>query len=92
MTDDGTYTATLDRIEEGVAVCLLESEGEVVDEYHVASEELPEGCGAGTVLELVVRDGEIVELVPDHGETEERRGRAQSRFDRLSRRPDEKRD
>lgn len=92
MTDDGTYTATIDRIEEGIAVCLLESEGEIVDEHRLSGEELPEGCGEGTVLELVVRDGKAVELTPDHEQTAERRERAQSRFDRLSRRPDEKRD
>lgn len=89
MTDDGSHTATVDRIVEGIAVCLIEADGEVVDEHHLDADELPDGCGEGTVLELDVRDGEIVGLTPDPEETEERCERAQSRFDRLSRRPDE---
>ncbi|MFC7006705.1 DUF3006 domain-containing protein [Halalkalicoccus salilacus] len=44
MTDDGTYTATVDRIEEGIAVCLLEDDGEVVDERHLDRERLPADC------------------------------------------------
>lgn len=88
---DGTYTATIDRIEEGIAVCLLESEGEVIDERRLDAGELPDDCGEGTVLEVELRDDEVVGLTPDHEEGERRRERAQSRFDRLSRRPDEER-
>lgn len=89
MTEDGTYVATVDRIEEGVAVCLLEEDDEVVDERHLARERLPEGCEEGAVLELTVRDGRIEELEFDPGRTRRRREHAQRRFDRLSRRPDE---
>lgn len=89
MTDDGTYTATVDRIEEGVAVCLLEDDGEVVDERHLDQERLPDDCDEGAVLELTVRADRIEELSFDPEPTRERRERAQRRFDRLSRRPDE---
>lgn len=89
--NDGSYTATIDRIEEGIAVCLLESDGEVVDERRLDAGELPDDCGEGTVLEVELRNDEVVGLAPDREEGERRRERAQSRFDRLSRRPDEER-
>ncbi|WP_336345744.1 DUF3006 domain-containing protein [Halalkalicoccus ordinarius] len=89
MTGDGTYVATVDRIEEGLAVCLLEDDDEVVCERHVEEEELPDDCGEGAVLELTLRDGRIEELEFDPERTRRRRERTQSRFDRLSRRPDE---
>jgi hypothetical protein len=89
VTDDGSYLATVDRIEEGIAVCLLEADGEVVDERHVGEEELPDDCGEGAVLELTLCDGRIEELRFDPDRTRRQRERAQRRFDRLSRRPDE---
>lgn len=89
MTGDGTYLATVDRIEEGIAVCLLEVDGEVVDERHVEREALPDDCGEGSVLELTIRDDRIEGLEFDRERTRRRRERAQRRFDRLSRRPDE---
>lgn len=89
MIEDGTYTATVDRIEEGVAVCLLEDDGEVVDECHLDPRRLPDDCDEGAVLELTVRDDRVEELRFDPERTAERRERAQRRFDRLSRRPDE---
>lgn len=92
MTDDGTYTATVDRIEEGIAVCLLEDDGEVVGERHLDRERLPPDCDEGAVLELTVRADRIEELSFDPERTRERRERAQRRFDRLSRRPDEDRE
>ncbi|WP_336363010.1 DUF3006 domain-containing protein [Halalkalicoccus salilacus] len=92
MTDDGTYTATVDRIEEEIAVCLLEDDGEVVDERHLDRERLPADCDEGAVLELTVRADRIEELSFDPERTRERRERAQRRFDRLSRRPDEDRE
>lgn len=88
MTEDGTYTATVDRIEEGIAVCLLEDDGEVVDERSLPRRRLPDDCGEGAVLELTVRADRIEELSFDPERTRDRRERTQRRFDRLSRRPD----
>lgn len=94
---EGTYTAVLDRFEatadgEERAVLLLEADGEVVDDLVVAPEQLPaEGRHRDAVFELsVTDDGVRAAYRPD--ETETRREAAQSRFDRLSRRPPERGD
>ncbi len=89
MTGGGTYVATVDRIEEGIAVCLLEDDGKVVDERHLAPWKLPDDCGEGAVLELTVRADRIEEIEFDPERTHDRREHVQRRFDRLSRRPDD---
>ena len=75
------------RDDEERAVLLLEADDEVVDDLVVAPDQLPaEGRHPDAVFELTVTDdGVEVEYRPD--ETEERRNAAQSRFDRLARRP-----
>jgi hypothetical protein len=90
VIEDGTYTATLDRIEEGLAVCLVEEGGAVVEEFVLDSEELPADCRSeGTVLEVTVEDDDLVGARADPERTRERKERLRERFDRLSRRPDE---
>lgn len=86
MTLDGTYTATVDRIEEGLAVLLVEADGETVDERHLHEEDLPAGAGEGAVLEVAFDDGDLVDLEYRPAETGDRRERAREKFDRLSRR------
>ncbi|WP_232702481.1 DUF3006 domain-containing protein [Halobacterium wangiae] len=91
MTD--TYTAVLDRFEatedgEELAVLLVEAEGDVVDEVVVDRERLPaEGRHENAVFAVTVDDDELAEIVYRPDETEARTEAAQSRFDRLSRRP-----
>lgn len=87
MVSDGTYAATVDRIEEGRAVVLVERDGEVVDEFLVDADRLPADAGEGTVLEIELRSGELRDLRADPDTTEERRRRLRDRFDRLSERP-----
>ncbi|MFC4986243.1 MULTISPECIES: DUF3006 domain-containing protein [Saliphagus] len=81
-----TYTATLDRIEDGqIAVLLLEEDGETVEQLDVNIERLPEdGQQEGAVLEISVEEGSLqtAEYLPDV--TQSRRESAQDRFDRLS--------
>ncbi len=89
MIDDGRYTAVVDRIEEGIAVVLVECDGEPVEELHLGSEELPEDVSGGTVCRITVGGGDIETIEADLAATDERRESARSRFDRLSRRPDE---
>ncbi|MEM4781914.1 MAG: DUF3006 domain-containing protein [Halalkalicoccus sp.] len=89
MIEDGTYTATVDRIVDGIAVVLIEREGTVTEERRLPIEELPEECEEGSALSCTLASGEIESAAVDPEATEERRERAQSRFDRLSRRPDE---
>lgn len=87
MIPDGTYTAVVDRIEDGLATLELADDG---DRYElvVDPEELPDpACHADAVLHVAVDDGDLVDATYDDAETEARRERSQSRFDRLSRRP-----
>jgi hypothetical protein len=85
---DGRYVAVVDRIEDGLAAVIPQADGEAVDELLVDPETLPESARhADAVLEIVVVDGEIHEVTYDAEETERRKEAAQSRFDRLSKRP-----
>lgn len=88
MTLDGTYTGTLDRITEGIAVLLIEADGETVAERRVPAEDLPAEAAAGDVCALAFEDGTLVdvEVLPDR--TAERRRRLRERFEALSERLD----
>lgn len=92
MRLDGTYTATLDRLEEGQAVLLVESDGETVDERHCPAAELPAEAAEGSVCELTFADDELVDVAVRPDETADRRRRLRERFESLSRRPGEERE
>ncbi|MDH5021401.1 DUF3006 domain-containing protein [Halobacterium rubrum] len=88
MTADGSYSGVVDRFEGDRAVLLLEADGETVAERVVDSERLPEdGRHVDAVLDVQIRDGEIVGVAYDPEQTASRADRAQRRFDELSRRP-----
>ena len=88
MCAGNTYTAVVDRIEDGLAILQLESAGEVVDSLVVDEGSLPaEGRHQDAVLTVEVADGELLDVEYRPDETTERREHAQNRFDRLSRRP-----
>lgn len=81
------YTAVLDRFEEGRAVLLLERDDELVDEMVVPQAVLPSaGRNQDAVFGVYLTDEESMEFRYDEECTRERSDRAQSRFDRLSRR------
>ncbi|AHG04359.1 hypothetical protein HALDL1_12705 [Halobacterium sp. DL1] len=88
-----TRTAVLDRFEttdggDELAVLLVEADGEVVDELVVDRELLPaDGRHENAVFAVTLADGELTEIAYRPEETEARTEAAQSRFDRLSRRP-----
>jgi len=85
---DGEYTAVLDRIEDGLATLVFETDGTDADELVVDPAAVPsEGRHADAVLTIEIKEEEIVAVTYKASETEERRERAQRRFDRLSRRP-----
>jgi hypothetical protein len=86
MTLDGTYTATVDRIEEGQAVFLVEEEGETIDERNHPASNLPEGVDEGMVCEVTFEDGMLVGIDPQPETTANRRERIHEKFDRLSKR------
>ncbi len=82
------YTGVIDRFEDDLAVILLEDDGDVVDELVLDRGDLPtDAAHEDAILEVTIEDGEVTDLVYDATETENRKDRAQSRFDRLSERP-----
>lgn len=88
MTEDGTYTAVLDRFEDELAVLLLEEGGETIGEVVVSREGLPEdGRHVDAILEVEIEDGELLEATYVEGKTTERAEDSQRRFDELSQRP-----
>lgn len=92
---DGSYTAVLDRFEvdaddQRLAVLLLEADGEQVGDLVVETDALPpEARHQDAVLGVEVDAGDLASATYRPEETEAREERAQSRFDRLSRRLDE---
>jgi hypothetical protein len=87
MIPDGEYTAVVDRLEETLAVLEVSSEDKLY-EVVVDEETLPaDGRHSDAVLEITVRDGDVVAVVHDAEATDERQERAQDRFDNLSKRP-----
>ena len=90
MPTDGEYTAVVDRFEGDLAVVLLERDGETVDDIAIQRTELPEKARhQDGILRVSIEDGELREASYKAEETDERAEHAQSRFDRLSRRPSE---
>ena len=63
---------TVDRVTDGVAVVLVEEDGETVDEVHI--EEIPRGIHVGDKVRLHSEDGDETKLeAVDEGEETERR-------------------
>lgn len=86
--DDGRYTAVVDSIEDGFATVFFEHQGEEVASEVFDVEALPEeGRHADAILTVTVAEGALDEWAYEDVETEERHEEAQSRFDRLARRP-----
>ncbi|RDZ43716.1 DUF3006 domain-containing protein [Haloferax sp. Atlit-19N] len=88
MIPDGTYTATVDRFEDDRAVLLVEADGRDIDQLVVDRDALPwRARSQNAVVTITVADGEYDSGQYEPDETEARTEAAQSRFDRLSRRP-----
>lgn len=87
MIPDGTYTAVVDRIEDGHAILEVDGDDERY-ELVVDPATLPEnGRRQNAVLHVDLVDESIVECEFDASATESRQSSAQDRFDRLSSRP-----
>jgi len=87
MLPDGTYTAIVDRIEDGIATLEVRSEDGLTALEAEATELPAEARTADAVLEITVADSALADLTHDPDETADRASEAQSRFDRLSKRP-----
>ena len=90
MTEDeygggDRYAAVLDRFEGELAVLLLESEGETVDELVVPTRLLPPAGRREDAVFAVGVSEKRTEFAYDAEETERRAEDAQRRFDGLSR-------
>ena len=81
-----TARATLDRILDGEhAVLLVEDEDGVADEIVLDVAQVPEGGRfEGAVFAVTITDAELTDLEYRPAATEERRGEAQDRLNRLS--------
>ena len=88
MTLEGTYAGTVDRITEGIAVLLIEADGETVAERRVPVGDLPAEAVAGDVCALAFEDGTLVDVEASPERTAERRRRLRERFEALSERLD----
>ena len=87
MIPNGIYTAVLDRFEDDLAALEVEGDDERY-ELAVPTASLPEeGRSVDAVLVIEVDDGELIDAAYKPAETEDRKESAQSRYDRLSRRP-----
>jgi len=85
---DGTYTAVVDSIEDGLATVFFEQDGAEVDHAVLEAATLPEaGRHADAILSVAVIDGDLTEWTYDPETTETRQEAAEDRFDRLSSRP-----
>ena len=88
MLPDGAYTAVVDRLEDEQAVLEVAGEEDELRELILNTEELPlDGRHTNAILSVRVTDEALVETTYHPEETEQRQEDAQSRFDRLSRRP-----
>ncbi len=92
MTVDGSFTCVVDRIvDERTAVVLLEEDGDVVEQLDLDLETLPEECRhEGALFDADVSDGALVDVKYQPERERERRERLQEKFDRLSKRLDER--
>ena len=83
---NGTFTATIDRVvDQQTAVILIEDDGEVVEQYDVQLDQLPDAVQReGVVLTVELADSEIVSIQHEPDETRQRHQAAQERLDRLS--------
>ena len=85
---DGEYTAVVDNVEDGLATVFFERDGEEQGDAVLEATRLPpDARHADAVLSVTLGDGRIEAASYDPEETADRSEAAQSRFDRLSRRP-----
>jgi len=85
---DGTYTAVVDTIEDGLATIFFEEDGEEIGNAVCEATELPdEGRQSDAILLVTVVNGSPLRWTPDPERSMERTEAAQDRFDQLSERP-----
>jgi hypothetical protein len=90
---DGTYTAVVDAIEDGLATVFFEQDGVEKGNAVLGAETLPDsGHHADAILSVTIEDGTIQTASYQPEQTADRQATAQDRFDSLSERPPSKDD
>jgi len=88
---DGTYTAVVDAIEDGLATVFFEQDGVEKGNAVLDAEILPDsGQHADAILSVTIEDGTIQTASYEPEQTADRQATAQDRFDSLSERPPSK--
>ena len=88
---DGSYTAVVDAIEDGLATVFFEQDGVEKDNAVLNAETLPDsGQHADAILSVTIEDGTIQTASYEPEQTADRQATAQDRFDSLSERPPSK--
>ena len=88
---DGSYTAVVDAIEDGLATVFFEQDGVEKGNAVLDAEALPEsGQHADAILSVTIENGTIQTASYQPEQTADRQATAQDRFDSLSERPPSK--
>ena len=88
---DGTYTAVVDAIEDGLATVFFEQDGVEKGNAVLDAEILPDsGQHADAILSVTIEDETIQSASYEPEQTADRQATAQDRFDSLSERPPSK--
>jgi len=88
---DGSYTAVVDAIEDGLATVFFEQDGVEKGNAVLDAEVLPDsGQHADAILSVTIEDGTIQTASYEPEQTADRQATAQDRFDSLSERPPSK--
>ena len=88
---DGTYTAVVDAIEDGLATVFFEQDGVEKGNAVLNAEALPDsGQHADAILSVTIEDETIQSASYEPEQTADRQATAQDRFDSLSERPPSK--
>ena len=88
---DGTYTAVVDAIEDGLVTVFFEQDGVEKGNAVLDAEILPDsGQHADAILSVTIEDETIQSASYEPEQTADRQATAQDRFDSLSERPPSK--
>ena len=88
---DGSYTAVVDAIEDGLATVFFEQDGVEKGNAVLDAEVLPDsGQHADAILSVTIEDETIQSASYEPEQTADRQATAQDRFDSLSERPPSK--
>lgn len=87
--EDGTYTAVVDNVEDGIARIFIEDDETEIGCVHMEEEDFPmKQLGENEIYKVCIKSEKIAGCRFDQEETQNRIERMQEKFDRLSSRRD----